>query len=166
MKSTTTVFGYLKAANSKTALNGTYEVKRVFVMNETEDHIQGFDLDKLKKSEQKNLVAALQQHNVHAYFATAYNGSPKKIQGVDDAQMQKWIKKAWRSYKKDQVMDPVNDANFAFTKAQIWDLLAAKGKNKIAVQHRVNAVINNRTHKAYGYGIRMNSKGEFFVTTK
>lgn len=143
MNSTVKVFGY---TNSK----GETSVKSVFVMNQNEDHLQGFDLSKLTKVEQKALKAALANHEVLDRFATRKNGSSEPLEGLNKA----WMR-AWRSYKTSEMAAVVGNAVPA-TKAQIVDYIASQGlgKSARAIRQNVNAVLRGNGRKsAYGYKI-------------
>lgn len=146
MNSTVKVFGY------KNGLGGT-SVKRIFVMNETADRLQGFNLEKLTKSEQKALRKALADHKVGNTFATKGKGAPEKNR-VEDPNYKNWMR-AWRSFKVAEITDLTNAADPA-TKAQIVDYIASQGlgKSARAIRQSVNAVLRGNGRKsAYGYKI-------------
>lgn len=143
MNSMVKVFGY---TNSK----GESSVKSVFVMNQTEDHLQGFDLSKLTKGERKALKAALANHEVLDRFATRKNGSAEPLEGLNKV----WMR-AWRSYKTSE-MTAVIGTEVPATKTQIVEYIASQGlgKNARAIRHNVNAVLRGKGRKtAYGYKI-------------
>lgn len=166
------VFGYTKQDSSK-------EIKRVFVMNITENYLQGFDLDRLSPSEEKDLRRSLATHLVHNYFVTAYNGSPNPIKNVDSAKIKKWIKKAWRTYKIENITEKAFGKDWGYTKKQICDLIAIQKlatfynvpflyeSRKKTIQRNVNAVIlgHSGKHKrtsAYGLKFKKKSDSELY----
>lgn len=166
------VFGYTKQDSSK-------EVKRVFMMNSNETYLQGFDLDRLSPTEEKELRRSLASHVVHDKYVTANNGSPNPIKNVDSEKIKKWIDKAWRTYKWENITDKAIGKEWGYTKKQICDYVAIQKlasfynvpflyeSQKKSIQRNINAVIlgRNGKHKrktAYGLKFKKNKNNELY----
>ena len=82
--------------------------RKVIIMNDTTDKIEGFDLTYLSKDEQKAAIKLLcGTHNVH----NRISGRPSHatpIQGLDT----NWFK-GWRLFSKDKIEDFYNFNSFA-----------------------------------------------------
>lgn len=150
MKSFVKVFNY-----SSKASEGAVKTHKVFIMSETEDHIQGFDLDKLTPSEIRVLKRTLKNHEIkNTFFSKTNPSTAKTTKSLSDL-----TRKAWRSYKKESFAYDV------LTKQQLVEQLTNETKrSSTAVRANVNAVLRGKNRKtAYGHKIVKIEMNQFRV---
>jgi len=146
MKSTIKEFVYTKA-------NGETAVRKVFVMNETDSHIQGFEINYLSKTAARKLKKLLANHSVHNNLATRANPSSTQIAGLNPD----WIHSAWRTFKKSGIKNDV------MTRKQLISYFVDNGyaKSRKAASNNISSVLlaKNGRKSAYGFKLSLGADG-------
>lgn len=151
MKSTVKEFVYVSE-------KGETKVRKVFLMNATDTHIQGFEMSYLSKTQQRLLKNLLAYHDVHNTFASKQNPSSTQIPGLN----LKWIKKAWRTFKIENVSTKM------FTKKQLAEMFVMEGKakNMKAALSNINDVLSGRRNRKTAYGLPISKAEEGLIVLK
>lgn len=143
---------YVKTFNYQNA-KGEIKTHKVFIMTESTDHIQGFDLDKLTPSEVRGLKKNWKNHEIKDDFYTKANPSATHVAGSSK------LMRAWRSYKLIGISDDI------LTKADLVAKITEEtGRNARNVRANINAVLRGKGRKtAYGHKISRLDVNQFTI---
>lgn len=131
-------FAYVSAKNE-------LKHRKLIVMNETEDKLEGFDVTYLSRNEAKKATELLcGRHNVHNRISQRPSLNTHRIEGLNE----KWFK-AWRLFNKSNI------ANGFYSIDELAKTLIENHKTRSS---NINSVKTNlykalkgkRTAKAYG----------------
>lgn len=122
--------------------------RKIIVMNETEDKIEGFDLNYLKKKDREAAIKLLcGKHNVHDWISSRPSLKTHNIEGLNP----KWFK-AWRLFKKDNIQDDIVSID------ALANMFIEKGFTKTSnikyVKRNIYKALQNKD-VASAYGIRI-----------
>lgn len=122
--------------------------RNVIVMNETEDKLEGFDLNYLKKKDREAAIKLLcGKHNVHEWISSRPSLKTHNIEGLNP----KWFK-AWRLFKKDNIQEDIFSINALADKFIEKGL--TKTQNRKSVKRNIYRALQN-VDVASVYGIRV-----------
>lgn len=153
MRSTVKVFGYKDLKQNVT-------VRRVFVMHQNDEYIQGFDMDVLTNSERNWILQNLKDHEVKSVYTNGYSDT-RRLQNIDEDKIKHLIAKSWKTFKTGSSAEPylTNNLQFLLTKDQLVDFISTTvPAKKSSIRRNINAAISGRSGKskrytAYGYKI-------------
>lgn len=138
-----------------TSNKGETKARKLFVMNETDDYVEGLDFSYLNRNEQSAVKRLLKTHKVGGVISSPHsNATP--IPGYKV----KW-NCARRKFKKDSI------AANAMTKKQLLNFLCDCGKatNRNSVKANVCAVLRHKPGRktVYGYSLKQLEKNIILV---
>ena len=138
-----------------TSNKGETKARKLFVMNETDDYIEGLDFAYLSRNEQSAVKRLLKAHKVGGVISSPHsNATP--IPGYKA----NWSN-AWRKFKKSSF------AENAMTKKQLLNFFCDSGKatNRNSVKANVCAVLRGKPGRktVYGYNLRQLEKNIILV---
>lgn len=119
------------------------KVRKVLIMNETEDHLQGFEMSYLSRYQQARVRKALANYQVKDTLSTRKNPSIGRIKGLND----KYFRVAFRTFKKENISTEY------FTKKELVDYVVSNrlARNKHAAQSNLQEVLSGKKHRKTFY---------------
>lgn len=112
----------------KGAKDSLIKARQVFIMNASEDHIQGFDFGELSPSERKIIRKTFKNRDVLNRFATKEN--PAHTSDSNEI-IETLIKKSWKSFKKENIKLSVSILN---TREDLFETMEKLGTRKAVVR--------------------------------